>query len=68
LPRRIEDRYTITSPVAAFVRRIEVEVGDRVDAGTPVARLELAGSAIDPSDHDAMVELLGLDDRPVRRP
>jgi HlyD family secretion protein len=30
----------VTAPVAAFVRRIELEVGDRVDAGTPLVRLE----------------------------
>lgn len=37
---RLEDRYVISSPVPAFVRRIELEPGDRVDVGQPVAILE----------------------------
>jgi HlyD family secretion protein len=37
---RVVDRYVITSPVAAFARRIDLEVGDAVTAGQPVVRLE----------------------------
>lgn len=37
---RLEDRYAISSPVAAFVRRIELEPGDHVEVGQPVVHLE----------------------------
>jgi HlyD family secretion protein len=43
---RVEDRYVITSPVAAFAQRIDLEVGDRVRAGEPVVRLEPPRAAI----------------------
>jgi HlyD family secretion protein len=43
---RVRDTYVVTSPVAAFLRRIELEVGDPVAAGQPVARLEPPRSAI----------------------
>jgi HlyD family secretion protein len=36
----VTDRYVIASPVTAFVRRIELEAGDVVAAGQPVAQLE----------------------------
>src|SRR5688572_30982816 len=43
---RIEDRYIITSPVLAYARRIELEVGDRVEAGQPLVQLEPPRAAI----------------------
>jgi HlyD family secretion protein len=36
----VTDRYAITAPVAAFVQRIDLEVGDVVTAGAAIARLE----------------------------
>jgi HlyD family secretion protein len=36
----VADRYAITSPVTAFVRRIELEAGDPVARGDPVVLLE----------------------------
>ena len=36
----VAERYAITAPVSAFLRRIELEVGDIVAAGAPVIRLE----------------------------
>jgi HlyD family secretion protein len=43
---RLEDRYVITSPVAAYAERIELEVGDAVRAGQPVVQLEPPRAAI----------------------
>jgi HlyD family secretion protein len=40
------DRYLITSPVAAYVRRIALEPGDPVQAGQPVVQLEPPRAAI----------------------
>jgi HlyD family secretion protein len=37
---RVEDVYVVSSPVAAYVRRIELSEGDLVQAGQPVAQLE----------------------------
>jgi HlyD family secretion protein len=46
---RLEDRYVITAPVAAYVRRMELEAGDRVEAGQVVVRLEPPrGDILDP--------------------
>ncbi len=42
----IADRYDITSPVAAFLRRITLKAGDTVRAGQPVAWLEAPRSPI----------------------
>lgn len=36
----VADRYTVSSPVTAFVRRIDLEAGDSVSAGEPLAYLE----------------------------
>ncbi len=36
----VADRYTVSSPVTAWVRRIELEAGDSVVAGQPLAHLE----------------------------
>ena len=37
---RVKDRYVITSPVAATIRRIHLEAGDRVRQGQPLVFLE----------------------------
>jgi HlyD family secretion protein len=37
---RVVDRYVITAPVAAFVQRLDLEVGDPVEAGQVVARFQ----------------------------
>ena len=43
---RIEDRYVITAPVAAYLRRIELEEGDIVQQGQTVVRLAPPRAAI----------------------
>lgn len=43
---RVKERYEVASPVAAFVRRIEVEAGDVVKQGDPLVRLEAPRSAV----------------------
>ena len=48
----VADRYAISSPVTAFVRRIELVAGDSVAAGQPVAYLEPPRTPVlDPSSH-----------------
>lgn len=37
---QVSDRYVVSSPVAAFARRIEVEAGDVVAQGDPLVQLE----------------------------
>ncbi len=37
---RVVDRYVISAPVAAYAQRIDFEVGDSVEQGAPVVRLE----------------------------
>jgi HlyD family secretion protein len=36
----VADRYTVSSPVAAWARRIDLEAGDSVAAGQPLVHLE----------------------------
>jgi HlyD family secretion protein len=43
---RVEDRYVISSPVAAFIRRVDLDVGDRVQRGQPLVFLEAPRSSI----------------------
>jgi HlyD family secretion protein len=43
---RVADRYVVTAPVAAFVRRIQLEAGDPVQAGQPLVQLEPPRDAI----------------------
>jgi len=46
---RVRDRFVISAPVAGFLRRIELEVGDPVKKGQVVAELEpLRSSVLDP--------------------
>ncbi len=37
---RVDARYTVSAPVAAYLRRIDLKVGDRVECGQAVAQLE----------------------------
>lgn len=46
---RVKDRYVISAPVAGFMRRIELEVGDRVKRGQTMVELEpLRSDVLDP--------------------
>jgi HlyD family secretion protein len=46
---RVRDRFVISAPVAGYLRRIELEVGDPVKKGQVVAELEpLRSSVLDP--------------------
>jgi len=40
---RVRDRYTVTAPVAGYLRRIGLEEGDSVTAGEVIAQLEPSG-------------------------
>jgi HlyD family secretion protein len=37
---RVVDRYVVTAPVGGYARRITLEAGDAVEAGTPLVALE----------------------------
>jgi len=51
---RVKDRYVITAPVAGFMRRIVVDVGDAVSKGQVLAELEpLKSSVLDPRSRAA---------------
>ena len=46
---RVVDRYVIAAPIAAYAQRIELDVGDTVDLGTPLVHLEpLRADVLDP--------------------
>ncbi|HJW26971.1 MAG TPA: HlyD family efflux transporter periplasmic adaptor subunit [Rhodocyclaceae bacterium] len=46
---RVIDRYVVAAPVAAYARRIDLDVGDAVQPGTPVVELEpLRSEVLDP--------------------
>ncbi len=46
---RVKDRYVISSPVSAFMRRINLNVGDLVKKGQVIAELEpVRSAALDP--------------------
>lgn len=46
---RLRDPYTVTSPINAWLRRVELEPGDEVEAGDPLFELEaLPAPALDP--------------------
>lgn len=50
---QVAHNYVISSPVAAFAQRIELEAGDRVERGEPVVQLEPPRPAIlDPRTRD----------------
>lgn len=49
---RVQDRFVVSAPVAGFVRRITLDVGDRVTRGQVVAHLEpLRSTVLDPRSH-----------------
>lgn len=43
---QVENHYIVTSPVAAYARRIELEEGDPIEAGQALVRLEPPRAAI----------------------
>lgn len=46
---RVQDRYVVSAPVAGYLRRIELDVGERVEQGQLLTRLEpLRSEALDP--------------------
>ncbi len=46
---RVKDRFVVSAPVAGYLRRIELEVGDEIKKGQVVAELEpLRSSVLDP--------------------
>jgi HlyD family secretion protein len=46
---RVKDRFVLSAPVAGYLRRIDLEVGDRVTKGQQVALLEpLRATVLDP--------------------
>ena len=46
---RVTERYTVSAPVAGFVRRIDLKAGDAVAAGQALAVIEPARAvALDP--------------------
>src|SRR5690606_29295901 len=46
---RLRDRYTLHAPVAGYLRRIELDVGDVVELGEPLALLEpMRPAVLDP--------------------
>ncbi len=46
---RVVDRYVILSPIAAYARRIDLDVGDAVQTGMPLVRLEpMHAEVLDP--------------------
>ncbi|MBI5849149.1 MAG: efflux RND transporter periplasmic adaptor subunit [Nitrospirae bacterium] len=46
---RVKDRFIVSAPVAGFLRRVELEVGDAIKKGQVVAELEpLRSSVLDP--------------------
>lgn len=46
---RVQERYTLHAPVAGYLRRVELEVGDPVTAGQPLAVIDpLPSAMLDP--------------------
>ncbi len=43
---RVKDRYVSSAPVAGYLRRVELDVGDQVKKGTVVAELEPQKAAV----------------------
>lgn len=49
---RVRDRYAISAPVAGHARRIDLRVGDAVEAGQTLAMIEpVRSNALDPRSH-----------------
>jgi len=57
---RVQDRFVVSAPVSGFVRRITLDVGDKVTRGQVVAQLEpLRSTVLDPrsrAEAEARVE------------
>jgi HlyD family secretion protein len=43
---RVRDRFVVSSPVSGYMRRVELEVGDRVNRGQALVSLEPARSSV----------------------
>jgi len=43
---RVKDRFVVSSPVSGYMRRVELEVGDRVSKGQTLVSLEPARSGV----------------------
>ena len=43
---RVRDRFVVSSPVSGYMRRVELEVGDRVSKGQTIVSLEPARSGV----------------------
>jgi HlyD family secretion protein len=43
---RVRDRFVVSSPVSGYMRRVELEVGDRVSKGQTLVSLEPARSSV----------------------
>ena len=51
---RVKDRFVLSSPVAGFMRRIKLDVGDRVQRGQTLVEVEpLKSNLLDPRSHAA---------------
>jgi len=51
---RVRDRFVVSAPVAGFMRRIKLEVGDRVQKGQTIIEVEpLKSNLLDPRSHAA---------------
>lgn len=51
---RVKDRFVLSAPVAGFMRRIKLDVGDRVQKGQTLVELEpLKSNLLDPRSHAA---------------
>ncbi|MEW6720789.1 MAG: HlyD family efflux transporter periplasmic adaptor subunit [Thermodesulfobacteriota bacterium] len=51
---RLRDRFVVSAPVSGYVERVDLEVGDPVKKGQPVAALEpLRADALDPRSRAA---------------
>jgi len=49
---RVKDRFVLSAPVAGFMRRIKLDVGDPVRKGQPLVELEpLKSNLLDPRSH-----------------
>jgi HlyD family secretion protein len=51
---RVKDRFVLSAPVAGFMRRIKLDVGDRVQKGETLVEIEpLKSNLLDPRSHAA---------------
>jgi HlyD family secretion protein len=65
---RVQDRHLVTAPVAATLRRIELDPGDRVEPGDPLAYLSGPESALaDPRSREQLRARLAAAEAGVER-